>query len=116
VSPEEYRQAIARLEKARRQSGEIFRDVDVILTPTTPVPAPPIAAFCEDISELRPAELVLLRNTRPANVHGLPAISVPCGSTAQGLPIGLQIIGPAEGEEKVLRAAAMYEALTRSPA
>jgi len=115
VSPAEYRQALARLEKVRRASGEIFRDVDVVLTPTTPVPAPRIADLLQDISRLRPAELVLLRNTRPANVAGLAAISLPCGRTAQGLPIGLQIIGPpggqGQGEEKVLRVAAMYERL-----
>jgi len=114
VSAGEYRQAIARLEKARRDSGETFRDVDVLLTPTTPLPAPRIGDLCRDISRLRPAELALLRNTRPANVQGLPAISVPCGSTAQGLPMGLQIIGPPAGEEKVLRAARTYECLTRS--
>ncbi|MBO0911815.1 MAG: amidase [Acidobacteria bacterium] len=116
VTAGEHRQAIRRLEKARRDSAEIFRDVDLVLTPTTPVPAPRIADLFEDISRLRPAELVLLRNTRPANVCGLPAISVPCGSTARGLPIGLQIIGPQHGEENVLRAARVYERLNRLPA
>jgi aspartyl-tRNA(Asn)/glutamyl-tRNA(Gln) amidotransferase subunit A len=58
---------------------------------------------------LRPRELVLLRNTRPFNVWGLPAISVPCGRTKNGLPIGLQIAGPHWGETILLQAAYAYE-------
>src|SRR5258706_15145787 len=59
-----------------------------------PIPAPAIADLKKDPAALRPAELALLRNTRPFNVWGLPAISVPCGFTKSGLPIGLQIAGP----------------------
>ena len=66
----------------------------------------------KDPEALRPAELVLLRNTRPFNVWGLPAISVPCGFTKSGLPIGLQIAGPHWREDLVLRLAHAYEAVT----
>jgi len=52
---------------------------------------------------------VLLRNTRPFNVWGLPAISVPCGLTKSGLPIGLQIAGPHWREDLVLSLAQAYE-------
>jgi aspartyl-tRNA(Asn)/glutamyl-tRNA(Gln) amidotransferase subunit A len=52
---------------------------------------------------------VLLRNTRPFNVWGLPAISVPCGFTRSGLPIGLQIAGPHWREDFVLNLAYAYE-------
>jgi aspartyl-tRNA(Asn)/glutamyl-tRNA(Gln) amidotransferase subunit A len=61
---------------------------------------------------LRPAELRLLRNTRPFNVWGLPAVSVPCGFTQGGLPIGLQIAGPHWREDLVLRLACAYEQAT----
>jgi len=54
----------------------------------------------------------LLRNTRPFNVWGLPAISVPCGFTSAGLPIGLQIAGPAWSEGDILRLAYNYEQAT----
>jgi aspartyl-tRNA(Asn)/glutamyl-tRNA(Gln) amidotransferase subunit A len=54
----------------------------------------------------------MLRNTRPINMLGLPAISVPCGFTGDGLPIGMQIIGPPDGEEIVLRLAHAYEQAT----
>ena len=109
ISEAEYGDALRRLLKIREAAANMFRDVDVLLTPTTPVPAPRISDLLKDISQLRPAEIVLLRNTRPVNVWGLPAISVPGGFTSQGLPIGLQIIGPPNGDEKVLRAAYAYE-------
>ena len=87
-------------------------DVDLLVTPTTPIPAPTIAELKQNPDLLRPRELLLLRNTRPVNVWGLPAISIPCGFTAAGLPIGLQIIGPHWGEAKVLQLAQAYEQAT----
>ena len=72
-----------------------------------------IADLKKDPAALRPAELTLLRNTHPFNVWGLPAISVPCGATKDGLPIGLQIAGPPWREELVLRLAGAYEETTR---
>jgi aspartyl-tRNA(Asn)/glutamyl-tRNA(Gln) amidotransferase subunit A len=100
------------LEKIRGEIGRVFEDVDVLVTPTTPVPAPRIAELKENPDLLRPQELLLLRNTRPVNVWGLPAISIPCGFTAAGLPIGLQIIGPHWREGRVLRLAYAYEQAT----
>ena len=105
VTDTQYQNALSHLRDTRQKIGEMFRDVDVLLTPTTPVPTPRIAELLKDMSKLRPAEILLLRNTRPVNAWGLPAISVPCGFTSEGLPIGLQIIGPPHGEKKVLRAA-----------
>jgi aspartyl-tRNA(Asn)/glutamyl-tRNA(Gln) amidotransferase subunit A len=112
VSAAEYILRRRELEEARRGIGAVFADVDVIVTPTTPVPAPAIADLKADPEALRPAELVLLRNTRPFNVWGLPAISVPCGFTQGGLPIGLQIAGPHWREDLVLRLAHAYEQAT----
>jgi aspartyl-tRNA(Asn)/glutamyl-tRNA(Gln) amidotransferase subunit A len=100
------------LELARREIVSVFADVDVLVTPTTPAPAPTIAELKQNPDQLRPRELLLLRNTRPVNVWGLPAISVPCGFTEAGLPIGLQIIGPPWGESVVLRLAHAYEQAT----
>ena len=100
------------LEQARRDIAAVFADVDVLVTPTTPIPAPAIAELKENPDLLRPRELLLLRNTRPINVWGLPAISVPCGFTEAGLPIGLQIIGPHWGEARVLQVAHAYEQAT----
>jgi len=92
--------------------GDVFGDVDVLVTPTMPVPAPNLNELKNKLDLLRPRELVLLRNTRPANVWGLPAISVPCGFTNTGLPIGLQIIGRPWDETTVLQLAYGYEQAT----
>jgi aspartyl-tRNA(Asn)/glutamyl-tRNA(Gln) amidotransferase subunit A len=100
------------LEQARRDIAATFEQVDVIVTPTTPIPAPTIAELAENPDQLRPRELLLLRNTRPFNVWGLPTISIPCGSTEAGLPIGLQIAGPHWEESRVLRLAHAYEQST----
>jgi aspartyl-tRNA(Asn)/glutamyl-tRNA(Gln) amidotransferase subunit A len=100
------------LEQQRRGIRQIFADVDLLVTPTTPIPAPSIADLKASPDALRPAELKLLRNTRPFNVWGLPAISVPCGFTQSGLPIGLQITGPHWREDLVLCLAHAYEQST----
>jgi aspartyl-tRNA(Asn)/glutamyl-tRNA(Gln) amidotransferase subunit A len=112
ISAAEYIRSRRELERERRRAGEFFADVDLIITPATPIPAPRIADLRKDPEALRPAELVLLRNTRPFNVWGLPAISLPCGFSKSGLPIGLQIAGPHWREDLVLRLAHAYEQAT----
>jgi aspartyl-tRNA(Asn)/glutamyl-tRNA(Gln) amidotransferase subunit A len=87
--------------------------VDMLLTPTLPVTAPGI-----EQSEIRIGNAVedirtaLLRLTRPGNLSGLPAISIPCGFSPEGLPIGLQLIGRRFDETTLLRAAYVYEQAT----
>src|SRR5579864_4459411 len=112
VTAPDYIQSRRELEEARRQIARVFAEVDVLVTPTTPMPAPQIAALKANPDHLRPAELRLLRNTRPFNVWGLPAISLPCGFTESGLPISLQITGPHWREDLVLRLAYAYEQST----
>jgi len=112
VTAAEYIQRRRELDEARRSIRAVFADVDVLVTPTTPVPAPVIADLKMNPDALRPAELKLLRDTRPFNVWGLPAISVPCGFTESGLRIGLQIAGPHWREDLVLRLAHAYEQAT----
>jgi len=112
VTAGDYIQRRRELEEARRGICAVFSEVDVLVTPTTPIAAPAIADLKADPDALRPAELKLLRNTRPFNVWGLPAISVPCGFTQSGLPIGLQIEGPHWREDLVLRLAHAYEQAT----
>jgi aspartyl-tRNA(Asn)/glutamyl-tRNA(Gln) amidotransferase subunit A len=100
------------LQTTRREIVGVFENVDVLVTPTTPVVAPTIARLLQDRDQLRARELVLLRNTRPFNIWGLPAVSVPCGFTAAGLPMGLQISGPHWQEGRVLQLAYAYERAT----
>jgi aspartyl-tRNA(Asn)/glutamyl-tRNA(Gln) amidotransferase subunit A len=104
---------LAGMEVRKRLLAEfdaVFRDVDAVISPTTPVPAPPIGAENIEIEGrqigVRPA---LVGLCRPANFTGLPAISIPCGYTREGLPIGLQLIGRAFDESTLLRIAYSYE-------
>jgi aspartyl-tRNA(Asn)/glutamyl-tRNA(Gln) amidotransferase subunit A len=112
VSTAEYIQQLRELAEVRRNIVDVFANVDLIVTPTTPMSAPAIQDLKMNPDALRPAELKLLRNTRPFNVWGLPAISVPCGFTKTGLPIALQIAGPHWREDSVLRLAFAYEQAT----
>ena len=112
VTAAEYIQQRRELEEERRGICAVFGDVDALVTPTMPMPAPAIAELKANSDALRPAELRLLRNTRPFNVWGLPAISVPCGFTQSALPIGMQIAGPHWREDLVLRVAHAYEQAT----
>ena len=112
ITAAQYIQRRRELEVARRKIRDAFADVDLLVMPTTPMPAPTIAELKANPEALRPAELRLLRNTRPLNVWGLPSISVPCGFTQSGMPIGLQIAGPHWREDLVLRLAYAYELAT----
>jgi aspartyl-tRNA(Asn)/glutamyl-tRNA(Gln) amidotransferase subunit A len=75
-----------------------------LLTPTTPVAAPLIVGP-DAVEQAR----LLTRFTAPFNLSGLPAISIPCGNTGAGLPIGLQIAAGKWKEREILRAAYAYE-------
>ena len=97
------------LEQMRRDIRTNFPDVDVLVTPTIPMAAPSFAELEAKPGELRRQELMLLRNTRPFNVLGLPTISVPCGLTSAGMPVGLQISGRYGDDAAVLRVARAFE-------
>jgi aspartyl-tRNA(Asn)/glutamyl-tRNA(Gln) amidotransferase subunit A len=100
------------LQASRHAIRGVFEEVDILLTPTVPIPPPAIADLREHPDNLRPQELIMLRNTRPFNVWGIPAISVPCGFAKDGLPIGLQLSAAPWREELVLQAAHAYEQAT----
>jgi aspartyl-tRNA(Asn)/glutamyl-tRNA(Gln) amidotransferase subunit A len=107
-----YTRSVLQLKENRREIASVFQNIDLLVTPAVPIPAPLIADLQQNPELLRPRELVLLRNTHPFNVWGLPAVSIPCGFTSAGLPIGLQIAGPHWGETQVLRLAHAYEQAT----
>ena len=106
-----YTKARQQLERVRHSVANVFSEVDFLVTPTTPVPPITISEALEMPIPQPPGEL-WLRNTRPFNVYGLPAISIPCGFTRAGLPIGLQISGPAFGEPSLLSFAHAFEQAT----
>ena len=86
-----------------------FNEVDLIVTPVTPTPAFRLGEKSEDPLQMYLSDIY----TISINLAGLPAISVPCGVTKAGLPIGMQLIGRAFEEETLLRAAHAYEQSTQ---
>jgi Asp-tRNA(Asn)/Glu-tRNA(Gln) amidotransferase A subunit family amidase len=109
VTAADYIERWQHLQQMRRGAAALFADVDLIVTPTVPIAAPSFAELEVHPETLRPRELVMMRNTRPFDIWGTPAISVPCGTTRAGLPIGLQIAGPIGADADVLRLAAAFE-------
>ncbi|PYS50659.1 MAG: Asp-tRNA(Asn)/Glu-tRNA(Gln) amidotransferase subunit GatA [Acidobacteria bacterium] len=94
----------------KQECDEIFETAVVVVTPTLPIPAPRIDALHKPWgADSETAIASLTRFTRPFNIVGLPTISIPCGFTADGLPIGMQITGRAFDEATVLRVAHAYE-------
>ncbi len=93
---------------ARRRIASLFERVDVLVTPTTMAPPGRIDAALGNA----PDEFGMIRNTLPFNAYGLPTISVPCGFTSTGLPIGVQITGPRLGDARVLALAHAFEQAT----
>ncbi|HEY2459197.1 MAG TPA: amidase [Candidatus Acidoferrum sp.] len=84
--------------------------VDALLVPTVPIVAPLIGQETIRIAEKEwPTRALLLRANRPANLAGIPAISIPCGLTVDGLPVGLQLIGVNGSESRLLAIAKAYE-------
>jgi Asp-tRNA(Asn)/Glu-tRNA(Gln) amidotransferase A subunit family amidase len=100
------------LDAVRRSLAKMPRHIDVVIAPTTPIFPPSFVDLERNLDKLRPTELMMLPNTRPFNALGWPAISVPCGMSKTGLPIGMQIIGPFRRDELVLRVAYSYEQFT----
>jgi aspartyl-tRNA(Asn)/glutamyl-tRNA(Gln) amidotransferase subunit A len=89
----------------KEQFDEVFRKYDIILGPTSPVPPFKIGERSDNPLEMYLADVY----TTSINLAGIPAISLPCGFSREGLPIGLQLIGPRFGEEKILKAAYALE-------
>jgi aspartyl-tRNA(Asn)/glutamyl-tRNA(Gln) amidotransferase subunit A len=103
-----YRQAQKIRTLVKKDFDDVFRTVDLLLTPTTPNPAFAIGAKTDDPVTMYMEDVC----TIPASLAGVPALSLPCGFTKDGLPIGLQIIGPAFEEGRVLMAGHRYQAIT----
>jgi aspartyl-tRNA(Asn)/glutamyl-tRNA(Gln) amidotransferase subunit A len=108
----DYIQARRELAQTRREIGRAFENVDVLITPTTPVNPPTIVEMSVDVASSIEIGNRGIRNTSPFDVYGIPTISVPCGFTRTGLPIALQISGPLDGDAVVLQLAHAYEQAT----
>jgi aspartyl-tRNA(Asn)/glutamyl-tRNA(Gln) amidotransferase subunit A len=114
ISATEYLQALDTREKFIQQFHLAMTnaEVDALVVPTTPIAAPLIGEESTLIGKANhPTRALLLRLNRPANLAGIPAISIPCGFTAAGLPVGLQLIGAVTDELRLLRIAQGAQAI-----
>ena len=113
VSTAAYIEGRRELERLRRAVSDVFSTVDLLVTPTTPIlPATVQEALADSGTPPAGGVALSLRNTQPFDIYGLPSISLPCGFSRSGLPIGLEISGPRTGEPLVLALAHAYEQAT----
>jgi aspartyl-tRNA(Asn)/glutamyl-tRNA(Gln) amidotransferase subunit A len=108
LSSSEYALARRKQAEGRRRFEMFFEKYDILLLPTTPIPAPTI----EETGAIE-AVRQLTRFTSAFNLTGLPALSLPCGFTKTGLPVGLQIVSKPWEESKVLQAGNAFERATQ---
>jgi aspartyl-tRNA(Asn)/glutamyl-tRNA(Gln) amidotransferase subunit A len=113
ISATDYIQAQQARTLFYRQSHNLFKEIDLVAGPTVPVTAFPIGTAGLMVSGQKVNVISLLTQyTRPFNLNGFPAITIPCGFSKEGLPIGLQLAGRPFDEETVLRVAHAYEQAT----
>ncbi|MEE2657468.1 MAG: amidase [Candidatus Latescibacterota bacterium] len=112
ISAADYLRLLRLWQELCRDTWRAMEDVDALLTPTTPIPPAPVAEIDDSGSEYFRVNGLCLRNTSAANLLGLCAISLPCGFTDNGLPIGLQLIGRPFEEHRLLRLAQAFESAT----
>ena len=97
----------------RRDFGAAFERVDALLAPAVPVQTARIGELEIRVQgKLENVRLATTRNIRALNLTALPVLSVPCGFQADGLPVGLQIVGPEGAERKILKIGRAYEKAT----
>ena len=121
ITEQAYRQALE-VERPRLQAAyaDYFRQhrVEAVIFPTTPLPARPITkdlATVELGGKQVPTFPTYIRNTDPASNAGIPGISLPAGSSQDGLPIGMELDGPAGSDRRLLQIATAIEALLAAP-
>ena len=100
-----YKRAKQLQQKIAQEYAEAFAKCDVILTPTSPSTAFKIGERSDDPLKMYAADIC----TVTVNIAGLPAISIPCGVASNGMPVGLQLIGPKFSEQMLFNVAGTYE-------
>ncbi|NNC64364.1 MAG: amidase [Gammaproteobacteria bacterium] len=109
ISAKDYAESLYEVELSRKAIDAVFDDVDLLITPTMARQPVDIETALAAPVEINPT---LIRNASPFNTYGVPTISIPCGFSNDGLPIGLQISGRSLGELDVLALAHAYEQAT----
>jgi aspartyl-tRNA(Asn)/glutamyl-tRNA(Gln) amidotransferase subunit A len=112
ISASDYLECLLDLKKLRAKSSEALHDVEALLVPTTIIPPGPLAEVDVDLETYTQYNLSYLRNTSIGNALNLCGLSVPCGFTRQGLPIGLMIYGKPFQEDIVIRIGYAFQQAT----
>ncbi|MEQ8967520.1 MAG: amidase [Azospirillaceae bacterium] len=108
VAAADYHALLLEREADMARFDPVFADIDVLVTPTVTAPAAPVAEVDEAASPMS-------RISRVSNWLDLPSLALPCGRTGGGLPLSLQIVGPRDGEARVLRTGVAVEACLAAP-
>jgi len=108
----EYIRAKWEVEDLRRHVDDAFTDFDLVVLPTQRILPPLLSELVERAHDTKPSNPRVTSNCSPFNIMGLPAISLPCGFSKNGLPIGLMIAGPRFSEGKIFALAQAYEQAT----
>jgi aspartyl-tRNA(Asn)/glutamyl-tRNA(Gln) amidotransferase subunit A len=115
VSSEDFLRALDDREVLRAEVDAALADVDALVLPTLPIPAPRLGAGMVPVGATeQPTRAMMLRDTQLFNITGHPAISLPCGVTRDGMPCGLQLVGPLAQTEALVRVAMACERLLRN--
>jgi aspartyl-tRNA(Asn)/glutamyl-tRNA(Gln) amidotransferase subunit A len=112
VAAADFLQTTLDWKRLRQEALDQMGDLDAVLCPTTPIPACPISEVADDIEAYLSRNALYLRNTAIGNILDLCGLSVPCGFTVDGLPIGLMIYGRPFREDVVLRVGQAYQEAT----
>ncbi|MGH9697210.1 MAG: amidase family protein, partial [Bryobacteraceae bacterium] len=117
ITAEEYINAQRLRTLFRREFDALWQKIDILAAPSTPVTAPRLEETTVQIgAQEEDTRLASTRLTRPINLVGEPALSLPCGKDSLGLPIGLQLIGAPFSEPRLLQVAKMIELTLDGPA
>ena len=110
VTAEDYVRALDGRRVLRCEVDSSLSGIDALVLPTLPIVAPPIGAVTVQIGERHePVRNLMLRLTQLFNLTGHPAITLPCGASAAGLPCGLQLVGVTGQTDNLLQMAAGVE-------
>jgi aspartyl-tRNA(Asn)/glutamyl-tRNA(Gln) amidotransferase subunit A len=112
IQQEDYMLALGGREQLRRDVDAALAGCDALVLPTLPIPAPKIGVEMVQVGPAQqPLRNVMLRLTQLFNITGHPAISIPCGLTREGMPCGLQLVGPRAQTGKLVQIALACEAV-----
>ena len=112
ISADQYLQTNYNARQLRAKAGRTLKDIDALLVPTTPIPARPVAEIDTNMDNYLAHNIRYLRNTSIGNILNFCGLSLPCGFTESGMPIGLLIYGKPFQEEVVLRSGYAFQQAT----